>query len=383
MVGLTRSLARAAGPDGVTVNAVAPGSIRTPADTRNFPDQAAIDAEQARVKAIPAGGCLRTSRAGRLPRRGRRLLHHRPVARRRRRLAHALADRTRPQGRNAAMLETLDLDEPLAITTRRRADRELERLAQRAARAPDRDRPYSARHDLAWRVSRRRRMAHRRGDACRGVLVGRAAPHSRRPVPALPRRCPGVGRGHRSTSCSRRGLRVPRLRRREAGRRAHRVRRRGARRRAARRRPPRRRRSPRRGLRGMDRRAEAAQHGRHPREGAELSSRTSCRPGAGCWGRHTRRPRDPHRGAPGRGQRRRSALGGGSTSRATSAGRGDGPGARRRRGARDALRRRRLRRPGPWSCAGAPTASSPGPRPRPGSTNCASTWSRTAGSSTG
>ncbi|ACQ79711.1 short-chain dehydrogenase/reductase SDR [Beutenbergia cavernae DSM 12333] len=56
LVGFTRALAREVGASFVTVNALAPGSIRTEADVVNFPDQDAIDAQQAAVQAIPRRG---------------------------------------------------------------------------------------------------------------------------------------------------------------------------------------------------------------------------------------------------------------------------------------------------------------------------------------
>lgn len=39
IIGLTRSLARALGPDGIRVNALMPGAIRTPTELEQFPDQ--------------------------------------------------------------------------------------------------------------------------------------------------------------------------------------------------------------------------------------------------------------------------------------------------------------------------------------------------------
>lgn len=56
IVGLTRSLAREVGADLITVNAISPGSIRTEVDLENFPDQSAVDAQQAAVQAIPRRG---------------------------------------------------------------------------------------------------------------------------------------------------------------------------------------------------------------------------------------------------------------------------------------------------------------------------------------
>ena len=43
IIGLTRSLARALGPDGIRVNALMPGAIRTPTELVQYPDQKAAD----------------------------------------------------------------------------------------------------------------------------------------------------------------------------------------------------------------------------------------------------------------------------------------------------------------------------------------------------
>jgi 3-oxoacyl-[acyl-carrier protein] reductase len=42
IIGLTRSLARALGPQGVHINCVMPGAIRTPTELEQFPDQEAV-----------------------------------------------------------------------------------------------------------------------------------------------------------------------------------------------------------------------------------------------------------------------------------------------------------------------------------------------------
>lgn len=42
IIGLTRSLARSVGPDGVRVNCVMPGAVQTETELRQFPDQAAL-----------------------------------------------------------------------------------------------------------------------------------------------------------------------------------------------------------------------------------------------------------------------------------------------------------------------------------------------------
>jgi NAD(P)-dependent dehydrogenase (short-subunit alcohol dehydrogenase family) len=44
MIGFTRSLAREVGTEGITVNAVTPGAIRTEAEVEMFPDQEGVAA---------------------------------------------------------------------------------------------------------------------------------------------------------------------------------------------------------------------------------------------------------------------------------------------------------------------------------------------------
>lgn len=56
VIGLTRALAREVGTDGITVNAITPGAIRTEAELEAFPDQEAIGAEMARLQSIPRRG---------------------------------------------------------------------------------------------------------------------------------------------------------------------------------------------------------------------------------------------------------------------------------------------------------------------------------------
>jgi 3-oxoacyl-[acyl-carrier protein] reductase len=56
IVGFTRALAREVGADGICVNCVMPGAIRTEAELETFPDQAAVAREQAAVQAIPRRG---------------------------------------------------------------------------------------------------------------------------------------------------------------------------------------------------------------------------------------------------------------------------------------------------------------------------------------
>lgn len=52
IIGLTRALARSMGPQGIRVNCVMPGAIRTEGETKAFPDQAAI------LKALNEKQCL-------------------------------------------------------------------------------------------------------------------------------------------------------------------------------------------------------------------------------------------------------------------------------------------------------------------------------------
>jgi 3-oxoacyl-[acyl-carrier protein] reductase len=53
IIGLTRSLARALGPDGVRVNSIMPGAIRTEAETLLFPDQSKVNQWCAERQCIP------------------------------------------------------------------------------------------------------------------------------------------------------------------------------------------------------------------------------------------------------------------------------------------------------------------------------------------
>lgn len=52
LIGLTRSLARALGPNGVRVNCLMPGTVRTPNELHNFPDQEEV------AKAVNARQCI-------------------------------------------------------------------------------------------------------------------------------------------------------------------------------------------------------------------------------------------------------------------------------------------------------------------------------------
>ncbi len=56
VIGLTRALAREVGGDGITVNAITPGAIRTEAELEAFPDQEQLAAEMARLQSIPRRG---------------------------------------------------------------------------------------------------------------------------------------------------------------------------------------------------------------------------------------------------------------------------------------------------------------------------------------
>jgi NAD(P)-dependent dehydrogenase (short-subunit alcohol dehydrogenase family) len=63
MIGLTRTLAREVGADGITVNAVTPGAIQTESELELFPDQAGIATWLAAEQAVKRRG-LPTDVAG-------------------------------------------------------------------------------------------------------------------------------------------------------------------------------------------------------------------------------------------------------------------------------------------------------------------------------
>lgn len=56
MIGFTRSLAREVGAEGITVNAVTPGAIRTESELELFPDREAIASWLAQEQAVPRRG---------------------------------------------------------------------------------------------------------------------------------------------------------------------------------------------------------------------------------------------------------------------------------------------------------------------------------------
>ena len=56
IVGFTRALAREIGAEGITVNCVMPGAIRTEHELESFPDQEAVAREQAERQSIPRRG---------------------------------------------------------------------------------------------------------------------------------------------------------------------------------------------------------------------------------------------------------------------------------------------------------------------------------------
>jgi len=92
--GLSRSLARVLGRDGITVNVVTPDLTVTPAVKAKMPAEI-IEPDQApRVPARRAG--RRPHRCGLLSRLARRRLHHRPDRQCRRRKAHAVSNKEAP-----------------------------------------------------------------------------------------------------------------------------------------------------------------------------------------------------------------------------------------------------------------------------------------------
>ena len=97
LVGLTRSLARELGPDGIRVNAVSPGAIPTPLETEVWGDRIEsyerflLEHQSLKFRGSPRG----RGRGHPLPHQRRRALRHGPEPHRRRRLVDAL---TAPPG---------------------------------------------------------------------------------------------------------------------------------------------------------------------------------------------------------------------------------------------------------------------------------------------
>ena len=90
IVGFTRALAREVGPDGITVNTLSPGAFPTDAE-KIHPDLENYNREILGGPKHQAAGHSRGCRQpGHLPRRRRRVVHHRPVDPDRRRLDDAL-----------------------------------------------------------------------------------------------------------------------------------------------------------------------------------------------------------------------------------------------------------------------------------------------------
>ncbi|MFN8621234.1 MAG: 3-oxoacyl-ACP reductase family protein [Chloroflexota bacterium] len=56
MIGFTRTLAREIGPEGITVNAITPGAIRTEAELEMFPDQEQVATDMARLQSLSRRG---------------------------------------------------------------------------------------------------------------------------------------------------------------------------------------------------------------------------------------------------------------------------------------------------------------------------------------